>query len=193
MPSLRRSWMLGFQEVIFKRDLQDGETAHPFFLGSNILQDPFARRALAELYQALKGTAPGDLTSPEKAQLVLRTIQQAIASGELISARRQGVAGGSSQVGGNSSGQNAAPPPKRRSTTPPPPRSKDDEKTWVEVRLIDQNGKPVPGAKYKLKITDGSVREGSLDSDGRVRVNGIDPGNCTVWFPDYDGKEWKPA
>lgn len=194
MPLPRRSWTLGFQEITFKRDLEDGETAHPFFLGANILQDPFARRSLADLYLALKGSAPGDLTSPEKAQLVLRTIQQAIAAGEIVSVRRKGMSCDSTQDGGGSGGQQNSPRPPRRSSAPPSPSStRADEKTWVEVRLIDQNGKPVPNAKYRLKITDGSVREGSLDDDGRVRVNGIDPGSCTVWFPDYDGKEWRPA
>src|SRR5450432_2044344 len=147
MPSPRQSWMLGFQEITFKRDLQDGETAHPFFLGPNILQDPFARRALAGLYQALKGTAAGDLNSPEKAQVVMRAIQQAIASGELVCVRRKGIAGADSQTGGSGSGQNSSPPSRRRQAPPSASSNRADEKTWVEIRLIDQNGKPVPGAK----------------------------------------------
>jgi hypothetical protein len=186
-----KSWRLGFENIIFKRDLQAGQTAHPFFLGSNLLQDPFARRGLADLYQALKGVSPGDLSSPEKAQLVLRTIQQAASSGELVSVRVRGEAGKSDKVSGGGPPKSSKSSRSSRSS-PPRPASNAPEKTWVDVQLVDPDGTPVPGAKYKLKITDGSIREGTLDDQGRVRVSGIDPGSCTVWFPDYDAKEWRP-
>jgi hypothetical protein len=198
MPTVRtKSYRIGFQEVIFKRDLREGETAHPFFLGVNTLQDPFARRGLADIYQALKGVSPGDLSSPEKAQLLLRTIQQSIGAGELVSIRAKGIAGKTAQIsgGGGSGGAAAASSRKpRRSARASSPSSSSStpEKTWVDIQLVDPDGNPVAGAKYKLKITDGSVRDGSLDGDGRVRVSGIDPGSCTVWFPDYDAKEWRP-
>jgi hypothetical protein len=32
-----------------------------------------------------------------------------------------------------------------------------------------------------------------LDSEGRARVDGIDPGTCKVSFPDRDAKDWKKA
>jgi hypothetical protein len=203
MPPLRlKSWKIGFQEVILKRDLRQGETAHPFFVGVNSLQDPFARRGLADIYQTLKGVSAGDLSSPEKAQIVLRTIQQAIGTGELVSVRAKGVATNTAKVSGGGGGSNGgggnrrpARSPRRGSLSGPPPSSSSSsspEKTWVDIQLLDPDGNPVPGAKYKLKITDGSVRDGSLDGEGRVRVSGIDPGSCTVWFPDFDAKEWRP-
>lgn len=71
------------------------------------------------------------------------------------------------------------------------PADRQPEKTWVEFRLINQKGLPVPGAKYRLKSTDGSVRVGSLDQDGSVRLQGIDPGTCEISFLDYDAREWK--
>ena len=190
MPLHRRSWTLGFQQIIFKRDLQEDETAHPFFLGAKALAEPFTRRAAVDLFRVIKGGAPCDLSSPEAVQLVIRVLQNAFASGDLVAARRKGVAGVSQDSGsGSSAGPSSAP--RRRAVNPPPPSDNKPEKTWVEIRLVDQGGKPVPAAKYKLKITDGSVREGALDGDGRARVAGIDSGNCTVWFPEYDGKEWK--
>ena len=192
MATMRKSWTLGFQQVIFKRDIEEGETAHPFFLGPNSLADPFTRRSAADIFRTLKGGSPGDLNSPEAAQSVLRAIQQAIAAGELIAVRRKGYSDNTSQTSGGSSGSNSTPPSRRRSANSPPPSDNRPEKTWVEIRLVDDDGNPVAGAKYQLKITDGSVREGSLDDDGRCRVNGIDPGSCTVWFPDYDGREWRP-
>ena len=190
MP-LRKSWTIGFQQVIFKRDLDAGETAHPFFLSASALADPFSRRSAVELFRALKGTSPGDISSPETAQSIIRIIQQAVSSGELVSVRRKGISDGVTQNSGGASGP-ASSSSRRRSANPPPPSDNKPEKTWVEIRLVDQDGNPIPAARYKLKITDGSVREGALDDDGRARVAGIDPGSCTVWFPDYDGKEWRP-
>lgn len=72
-------------------------------------------------------------------------------------------------------------------------KDKDKKKTWIEIALKDDKGHPVPGERYKIKLPDGSVLEGSLDGDGRARVDGIDPGTAQVSFPDRDANEWKPA
>ena len=45
---------------------------------------------------------------------------------------------------------------------------------------------------YKIKLADGSIKEGTLDGDGRARVDGIEPGSAQVCFPNI-GTEWKPA
>ncbi len=34
---------------------------------------------------------------------------------------------------------------------------------------------------------------GYLDSNGRARIDGIDPGVCEVSFPDIDANEWRAA
>lgn len=66
-------------------------------------------------------------------------------------------------------------------------------KTWIEIQLVDSADKPVPGEKYRVKLTDGRESEGTLDSDGRARFNQIDPGTCQVCFPEIDANEWKAA
>lgn len=73
------------------------------------------------------------------------------------------------------------------------PRPSTTPKTWIEIVLLDDTDKPVPGVRYRLKVTDGSLREGTLGADGSVRVNGIDPGTCEIAFPDIDGREWHKA
>jgi hypothetical protein len=77
-------------------------------------------------------------------------------------------------------------PPERK-----PPEVK--EKTWVEIELVDEQGEPVAGEKYRILLPDGSVREGRLDGRGRARFDGLDPGTCEVGFPDRDGREWRAA
>jgi hypothetical protein len=69
-------------------------------------------------------------------------------------------------------------------------RAPDTKLTWIEVVMVDENEKPMSGIRYKMTITDGSLREGTLDSNGSVRINGIDPGTCQLTFPDLDAREW---
>ncbi len=77
------------------------------------------------------------------------------------------------------------PPPL---TSDPPPK----EKTWIEIRLEDVEGKPVPGEAYKITLGDQTIAEGTLDDKGHARVDGIDPGSCKVTFPKLDKTVWKP-
>ena len=68
------------------------------------------------------------------------------------------------------------------------------EKTaWIEVELVDEDGEPVPGERYRITLPDDSVAEGSLDDKGKARVEGFKPGNCKVTFPDLDKEAWEPA
>jgi hypothetical protein len=64
-------------------------------------------------------------------------------------------------------------------------------RTWVGIRLVEENGEPVPDTKYKLTLSDASVRNGVLDDEGYARVDGIVAGACRVGFPDLDSDSWK--
>ena len=63
---------------------------------------------------------------------------------------------------------------------------------WIEIELLDDDGNPVPGEQYQITLPDGSVTSGTLDSKGKARVDGIDPGTCKVTFPKLDQSVWKP-
>lgn len=66
-------------------------------------------------------------------------------------------------------------------------------KTWITIRLVDDDERPVAGARYRVKLPDGEVREGTLDANGIAHVEGIDPGECEVGFPEYDREAWERA
>jgi hypothetical protein len=68
-----------------------------------------------------------------------------------------------------------------------------DKKSWVEIKLVDEQGHPVPGEKYCITVPDGTAVEGSLNDNGEARVEGIDPGNCKITFPELDKRTWKKA
>ena len=65
-----------------------------------------------------------------------------------------------------------------------------DKKHWIEISLVDERGHPVPGHAYKIRLPDGTVKTGYLDSRGLARVDGIDPGTCKVTFPELDKTTW---
>jgi hypothetical protein len=68
-----------------------------------------------------------------------------------------------------------------------------EEKTWFGIELVDDDDppKPVPFKRYRVELPDGATREGMLDENGRARITGLDPGNCTVTFPDFHGEDWR--
>ena len=73
---------------------------------------------------------------------------------------------------------------------PKSPKNKK-KKSWIEIKLIDEDGNPVAGERYRVTLPDGStLAEGTLDEKGFARVDNIDPGNCKVTFPELDGEVW---
>jgi type VI secretion system secreted protein VgrG len=73
------------------------------------------------------------------------------------------------------------------------PPDQEQKKHFIEIKLEDVEGKPVPGEAYKITLPDGAtVAEGTLDEKGFARVDGIDPGSCKVTFPNLDKSVWKP-
>jgi len=69
---------------------------------------------------------------------------------------------------------------------------KEKKVSWIEIKLVDEEGEPVPGELYRITLPDGSVVEGTLDAQGFARVDGLDPGSCKVTFPRLDERSWKP-
>jgi len=65
--------------------------------------------------------------------------------------------------------------------------------SWIEIELVDKEDEPVPSEKYLIHLPDGTKKESMLDSEGRARVDGIDPGTCNVSFPDRDAKDWRKS
>ena len=89
------------------------------------------------------------------------------------------------------------PAPKIPTYTKPshkPKSPKNKTKTsWIEIHLVDDEGEPVAGERYRVTLADGStIAEGTTDEKGFAKVTNIDPGTCKVTFPSIDGRAWKP-
>jgi hypothetical protein len=88
--------------------------------------------------------------------------------------------------------------PEATEPVPPPPSAPPADRpatdlSWIEIELVDDQENPVGGIRYRAVLPDGSVRQGSLDSRGRARLEEINPGECEISFPEVDGREWEPV
>jgi hypothetical protein len=77
----------------------------------------------------------------------------------------------------------AAPPPEAIQACP--------KQSWIEIKLLDEDGVPVAREEYKVVSADGRELSGVLDANGFARVSGIEPGTCKVTFPRLHQAEWE--
>lgn len=135
------------------------------------------------IYQSAFGMPAGKLLDPNRKREFVRQLESAFQRRILICLRASRIVPGAN----SQEGEKAAPPP-----AAPPPRP-TATKTWIEIELVDDKGKPVVGERYRIVLPDGSQEEERLDGHGRARINNLDPGECQISFPDIDGREWGPA
>lgn len=109
-------------------------------------------------------------------EAVIRLLASRLATGSLLAHRVLPPALSSFDVGASEVEAEAAPAPAT------------EEKTWIEIELVDTEGNPVPNERYWILLTDGTTREGRLDQNGRAYFGGLDPGECDVRFPDLDNE-----
>jgi hypothetical protein len=62
---------------------------------------------------------------------------------------------------------------------------------WIEIVLTDEAGNPAAGGRYRLILPDQQTREGTLDANGRARIQRLESGQYKVTFPDLDPDAWE--
>lgn len=64
---------------------------------------------------------------------------------------------------------------------------------YVEIQLLGEDERPVPGEKYRITLPDGRIVTGELNVLGAAYVADIpEPGKCLVCFPALDYEAWEP-
>ena len=67
-----------------------------------------------------------------------------------------------------------------------------EKKDWIEIILVDMDGKPVPGVRYKITPPGGMPpQEGRLNEHGQAGYYKIEAGDCKITFPDLDKDAWE--
>jgi hypothetical protein len=139
-----------------------------------------------EIHEGLRGIGwalhtapPGETLDHERAARELGSmLRESVGRGELIIAevRRPEVPEvlAVSDAAASQTGPASDPPP-------------EVETTFVGIRVVDQDGKPISGSHFQIKLANGEVRECYTGFDGRVRVDGIPKGgDASVTFSSYD-------
>jgi len=67
----------------------------------------------------------------------------------------------------------------------------EGKKSWIEIELVGEDDKPIPGEKYKITLPDDTIAEGTLDEKGFERIDGIESGTCQITFPNLDKAAWE--
>ncbi len=65
-----------------------------------------------------------------------------------------------------------------------------EDKAFVEIELLDQDGNPAVNEWFRVEFPDGTVREGKLDGKGHAWVPGPKEGTCKLTFPKLDKRVW---
>jgi hypothetical protein len=166
------------------------------------LGDPADRNKVLQMVEAVSGSSPAaspGTFEPDLLDCVRRELERAFRLARLVAVRSQRT-----ERSGPAEAQATGRPTERVTGAAAAPgeggtdsgdasRASAPSRTWIEVVLVDAAGRPVPGERCRLQLPDGSVRTATLDGDGRLRVDGIDPGTCEVSFPDRDGADWRAA
>ena len=70
----------------------------------------------------------------------------------------------------------------------------EEDTSWIEIELVDEQGQPVPGEEYEITAPDGTtIRRGHLNQEGQAHVGVPDPGTCQISFPRLDAEAWARA
>jgi hypothetical protein len=54
---------------------------------------------------------------------------------------------------------------------------------WIVIELVESTGRARAGEPFSVTPPGGTPIEGSLDAKGKVRIEGLDPGQCSILFP----------
>jgi hypothetical protein len=77
-------------------------------------------------------------------------------------------------------GATTAPSPAPEPSPAAPPAPRKQPKSWIEIEVVDDEGKPRAGCGYRLDLPDGRTFQGKLAGNGTISVHGIDPGTATL-------------
>lgn len=67
-----------------------------------------------------------------------------------------------------------------------------EEKTWIEVELVDEDDQPYVGT-VEFKLADGRTVSSTTNAKGLLRLDGVATGKCKVTMPDLDAASWSQA
>jgi len=96
-----------------------------------------------------------------------------------------GSSSGANAKGGTGSGAGSGAATGTGATPP----AKEPALTWIEIQIVDEDGKPLVGESYEFTKTDGGVAKGPTTA-AALRADQIPPGKCKLKLPDLHKNGW---
>jgi hypothetical protein len=190
---IRRTWQLETPflravTLVLRDDVLPEEeplVEHPLFAAA-YLRDwlfgeggrRFARERVLDLYRALSGFDPFFAAGSSEAAIeldVLPALAAALEDGSIVSLRvdvpevfvPKGLEADVEPLG--------------------PEDAAEEELTYIEVEIVDQDGNPVAGRAYTLTLPDGTKQTGRVPTSGILHVGDLEPGSGQIDFNVDDG------
>ncbi len=73
------------------------------------------------------------------------------------------------------------------------PEDETTRTSWIEIQVVDESGDPVPNERVEVTLPNGRRRQGRTNSEGLVRIDGIEAGQCQISLPNRDADAWERA
>jgi len=182
---------------VLRADLDDEQPVVAPVFAAELLERWIANRwrrdEVIELIEELTGVDSGNLYQLRPRDLhafVLPRIERALMTGELALVAPEVLPLGKIQIVPSEEPVGKAPEPV---TKEPEKKKEEKELGWIDFRLIDQKGNPVSGKAWKIKLPDGTEREGVTGKDGLVRLRDIPEGTCEITYTELAPDAWKVA
>ncbi|MFO0761949.1 MAG: hypothetical protein U0359_36250 [Byssovorax sp.] len=133
--------------------------------------DDRAARSLREMFEALEGAPTGRLLDIHRD--VVPVIEGGLRDGRLLLLRLRERA-------------LLVPPMLDPKSEPPPPPGPEPttDKTWFEVKLVDEVGDPIGDVELAVDILGGSKRTEKTNGGGKVRIDNVDASFAQVAIKD---------
>ena len=191
VPQIRgngKAWRIGSGEtalwILRREHIRPGERIVKTGNRSSIIDALLKRTDREKMAEIRKLVDIG--SSEHSVQELRRRLDLALSLGEIVLVRGPGD---SVSANFESVGQAAE---KEHSVFTPSPRLQPTH--WIEIRLIGEDGNPIPEEEYRIHLPSGEPAEGRLDKNGWARVDGIPTGGtCKVTFPNLDKDAWNRA
>jgi uncharacterized protein (DUF2345 family) len=71
-----------------------------------------------------------------------------------------------------------------------PAEDEEEETTWIDLKLVDEEGNPCAGEEYRIVDSKSKEHTGSLDANGEAHVI-VPVGKCDITYPKLDSNSWQ--
>ncbi len=168
----RRS-QTGPKGEVYEEGIPDGE------VNLRLVDEPPADTPPSSDQGKTKTDSPSDAGSSSKQD----TGSSATGAGAAAGAAAGAVAGGGD---GGTAGEKPEEKPEEKSEEKPEEKPEDkpaEGDTFVDLKVIDDAGKPFANQSFLLIFAKGGERKGKTDAEGRISIQGVPSGDAELSFP----------